>query len=780
MIRFCQYIPSIFCTRHVPVVFILLLLIWGGKYTRIHAVPPVKPKSEISIIERDEKPLQAHIDIRQGNQEDSLLLALASDSLFISTDTPRNDTFPGMLIEADKKIIYPQAIGLTATNTLREILEFIPELLSRGNEDLLVNFSLQIDDQDVGLSKNVLLSTMRLSEIESIEIIPSPTASVQKNGEGGVINIHLKPVAKGLSGSAGNDLYTNFRNTVYLSPAVFINYGRDKWQMRTSLLFDYYRPEQHEQREIYTRDEATVQGRDTLTQIQDTSRIHSLRETAKLHIDYQPAERDKLSFVVMESMQWRSAATRSLTQTNRPVAGSDDLFRQSETLILQDHKRTQLNLLSQIKYKHDYLTGGRFETSMLYTYRDQNEQSIKSYPILSGNLTLPRTEQSENTGTPHELQLNISTKHPVCPQLLGLYDSEMWLTLELNTSYTDRRANVWQKGISGSIADYEQRLSLLSRQLYVSPVVQWDYRIGSVKMQAGVRYQMLRRRMSTHETPDWTKHEHDITANINAAWQVTREHSLRLAVARNIVRPQDEQLFPYTYYLPATQELMVGNDSLHSAYFHNISINYLYSHDFSHAKEGRIITNIGLEYIRADGMIRKQRRTYSSPYGLIPYKTYVNQSIGNVISAAASVFLRYKIFSLSFSGNLYANLQQSGSTENYYWYYNLSVAPFFAFRRHWMLSGKLMYNSRIETDSSLMGDCLYAQLRLSKDIGNWNIHAELSDMFDIQTLDRSISTTEHYTTGEGGIVTSNRQHEVITRTYDLYKRLIMIGAVYKF
>lgn len=764
-------------------IYALLCLLWLPSYdcNPVYALKPVRPKSEIRLTEREMQPLQGHIDIEKGTREDSIQMRRAADSIALAiSQSPAEETMQGVEIEVDKKIVLPQSLGLAESNTLREILEFIPELLNRGGDDLLSNFSLQIDDQDAGLSQNVLLATMRLSEIERIEISTSPTASAQKNGEGGIINVKLKPVAKGLSGSATADIYTNFLNTVNLSPAVFVNYGKDKWQIRANAILEYYRPQMHELREIRTRDFSATTGRDTLSTVHDTARTHDLQETAKLHIGYQPTTQDKLTFVVMENTRWQRTNTRSLATTYQPIAGYEDLFKETHTPITQDHTDRQFHLMAQAKYTHEYLSGGKFETSLLYTYRNQNDHSRKHYPTQTDSTLLPRQELADNSSTPHEVQFNISTKHAICPMQLGLYDSEMWLTFEVNTSYTDTRSSIYQEGLRDHTLDYEQHIALLSRQLYVSPVVQWDYRIGGVKLQAGVRYQMLRRRMHTDLRPDWTNHEHDITANINAVWKITAEHSLRFAVARNIVRPKDEQVFPHAYYLPATQELLVGNDSLHAAYFHNAGVNYLYSHRFSQIGDGRIITNVGLEYIRADGMIRKQRRTYPTPYGVIPYKTYINQTAGNVISATASLFVRYKVFSLSFSGNLYANLQQSGSTHNYYWYYNLSLAPIFAFRHHWTLSGKVMYNSKIETSYSLMGDCFYAQLRLSKDIGNWNIHAELSDLFDIQTVDRSNTTSEQYATEDGIPVSSIHQQETLTRTYDLYKRLLMIGAVYHF
>ena len=308
-------------------------------------------------------------------------------------------------------------------------------------------------------------------------------------------------------------------------------------------------------------------------------------------------------------------------------------------------------------------------------------------------------------------------------------------------------------------------------------MLQWDYRIGSVKLQAGVRYQMLSRTLNTNSQPAWTGTEHDWTGSVNASWAITRKHTLQLNIARNILRPEDEQLFPYPYYLPAAQEVVVGNDSLHAAYFHNVGVNYLFRYPFQNEADGRLVLHVGADYIRADGLIKKIGKIYDNYYGALPYKTYENLESSNVVSLSGSLFLRYRIFSMSVAANAYVN---SKARNDHYWYYNLSLSPCFAFKKQWLLSGKMMYNSKIETTNSYIGDCFYLQLRLSKTIGKWTIHAGISDIFDMKAVDRSTHINETYEMEHGIIVGSRKQQEITERIYDLYKRLAVIGVVYRF
>ena len=131
------------------------------------------------------------------------------------------------------------------------------------------------------------------------------------------------------------------------------------------------------------------------------------------------------------------------------------------------------------------------------------------------------------------------------------------------------------------------------------------------------------------------------------------------------------------------------------------------------------------------------------------------------------------IFSMSVAANTYVNCK---AKSDYYWYYNLSFSPCFAFRNQWLLSGKIMYNSKIEMSDSYIGDCLYLQLRLSKTIGKWTIHASIDDVFDQKTVDSSTHVSESVQVAGS----THQQQEITERTYDLYKRLFMLGVVYGF
>lgn len=759
--------------RQIALLFALLISssLWAGE-----AAPPSQGMQPTTFGDAN---LQPKIQIAKGERKDTLLMSEAAADTIVPKTVQEAQTV-GVEIDVDKKIIRPQVLGLSAGNTLQEILLLIPELLDRGNEDLLSRYTLQLDDIGVGQSKDVVLTTLRAGEIDYIEIMHSPTVSVQQNGEGGVINVHLKPVEQHFHGSAMADVYTNFHNTVDLSPSVYFTYGGKKWQLRANLVMEYYRPTTFTQTDTRVHNILISNARDTTTWLRDTTITNFLQQTAKVQFDYQPSDQDRLTFSLWESMQWETSQSQSLTTIFRPfeTAGMPSLWQQTDLASAQAVNTKRANLTAMARYKRLYLTGGELQVDMIYNYGYRADATEKGYAAVEG--TIPAQQYAHTTDSPHEWQVNIQTKHAIAPERLGLYDSEMWLTAGVNGIYTYRNSHLLQHAEGQMFSNgYHQDLGLRKQQAYISPLLQWDYRIGSVKMQAGVRYQMLCRTLLTNSQPDWTGIDHDWTGSLNAAWAITRKHTLQLNIARNILRPEDQQLFPYPYYLPASQEIVIGNDSLHAACFHSVGVNYLFRHPFAKEEDGRLVLHAGVDYIRADGLVTEITRLRKDN-SAIPYHTFENQESSNAMSLSGSLFLRYRIFSMSVAANTYVNCK---AKSDYYWYYNLSFSPCFAFRNQWLLSGKIMYNSKIEMSDSYIGDCFYLQLRLSKTIGKWTIHASIDDVFDQKTVDRSThNLSRHVGINESAqnAGSTHQQQEITERTYDLYKRLVMLGVIYKF
>ena len=467
-------------SRFRPIALLFALLIGTSLWAR----EPAPPSKEVAHAAFGDKRLHPQWKAEQGERKDTLLMYEQAAKDTIATEEAQTSK-AGVVIDVDKKIIRPRVLGLSAGYTLQEILELMPEILDRGNRDMLSRYTLQVDDISVGQSKDVVLTSLRAEEIDFIEIMQSPTVSVQQNGEGGVINVHLKPIEKDFHGSAMADVYTNFHNTADVSPSVYFTYGGEKWQMRANLVMEYYRPTAFQQMETRVHSMEIADARDTTTWVQDTVVTNYLQQTAKVQFDYMPTHQDLLTVSVWESMQWETARYRSLTTIFRPYETADMplLWQQTELHSAQKVVANRSNVTAMVKYKRQYLLGGELQADVVYNYGYRKDESEVYYTASNG--TALGQQQAGNTDSPQEVQVNIQSKHAIAPERMGIYDSEMWLTAGVNGSYMFRNSHLLQHAERQTNDAYHQDLGLRKQQVYVSPMLQWDYRIGSVKLQAG-------------------------------------------------------------------------------------------------------------------------------------------------------------------------------------------------------------------------------------------------------------------------------------------------------
>lgn len=101
-------------------------------------------------------------------------------------------------IKPDQKVIHPELFNLPPDTPINAILMTIPELITRSNV-AFSNFDIQVDGKSVGESRDVILFSTVIADVEKIEVSTSSVTTQKKNGEGGSINIIFKDPEKGLA-----------------------------------------------------------------------------------------------------------------------------------------------------------------------------------------------------------------------------------------------------------------------------------------------------------------------------------------------------------------------------------------------------------------------------------------------------------------------------------------------------------------------------------------------------------------------------------------------------
>lgn len=619
-------------------------------------------------------------------------------------------------ITPDKKIVHVAELGIADNMRVLEILHMLPELLDRGaaSGSIMSNFSVQLDGKDVGQGRDVVLEQILAGEIDVIEISTSPTASEQKNGTGGVINIKLKPLQHdGLEGHVLLDATSELD----VQPSLLLNYKKGKLEVRGNLLLEYYRPKRQQ-------DSYTAMPLSEITQM-DTSLGSYKQETAKLSLTYRPTDNDKLDVRVWESYGrqkgdlWSGITEMRHVEDTRPMPSGLPLIEQQLWREKTFSKAHELFVEANMEYQHLYRRGGEFKVQLNYNY-DYAADTLSSsrchadVPVVmvGGNTLL----QEAHWRRPHEWAGEIKSKHPLLSP-----ESAHSLTLEVGANATIGQGRKYN--LSTSYLDGRVFLNALSHDTtttyYVSPFMEWNYGYRNVKVRLGARYQYFAQQ-GISPAQRYFADNHTWTGNVNINWEVVKHHNLRLIGARNIFRETD-------------------NRQVAVRPCYNAELNYIYDWKDS---VNTILTSVGLHYIYTELPVGKDR----------------------TLNANFQLLFQRGIFSMAFAGNIYSKGQYATNDVRYNWYYNLSLAPVFNFRKQWTLSGKVLYNSSVMAWNATYGDCFYTQIRVAKTIKHWTLHLVLSDILDYTSYD--------IVKDESGMVTKT--------LYDFYTRYVGIGFGYTF
>lgn len=638
-----------------------------------------------------------------------LFLMFVSAALFAESDYM-------LEVQSTKKVIFVDQLGMSGIQSVNEVLMTLPELIYRGDKSgsLYPNYNVQIDGREVGNARDVILEQTRLAEVESIEISTSPTASEQNNGMGGSINIKLKPLAKeGVSGNVMLDASLMWD----VQPVALVNYKKNKVQIRSGLFMEYYRPTLHE---------SSFQETPRITtNCYDTLRNSYKQETAKFNFDYNPTSRDEFKVYLMESYFRRNTNTHSafndlvLNETVKPAVLDYALYEKHRHAETTDDHAQGLDVMALALYKHKYATGGELNMDVNYQYAPAWQKkttvmrTLDEVAMVGGD----RMFGSDLDNHSHQVAFNFKTKHPLLPA-----QSLHQLTMEVgaNASY-GFGTNFSCEYQYGDIKPIFDTATNANTTLYASPFVEWDYKYNGWHIVLGGRYQYYRKNYNLDNKASLSfTDSHTWTGNVSVSWQIKDHHFLRATGARNIVRGyKADAVTIYPYY--------------------DTDLTYIFDWQ---DERSFVETSAALHYI----------------YGKLP------DGESGTINAGAQLFFRRGIFSMAFAGNLYMKEQFLTSGNQWHIYFNLSWLPVLNFPKQWTLSGKLIYHSPISSWNATYGDCVYGQLRLSKQFGNWDVHAEWDDLLNYETFDQ-VSSPE-------GVVNKTNYH--------MYNRCLTLGFGYKF
>jgi|GEM_PF-1387969 len=150
---------------------------------------------------------------------------------------------PSIRRRADRYIVDMQNAIVAKNKNALQALNYSPGVIVGRNNIITLNGKdnvvVMLNGRKMNMTQSDVssfLSSLRGDDIERIEVVSTPGAQYDSDGQGGVIEIYLKKSArKGINGS----VYSTQDQAHYLSPSVGtnLNYGIDKWAFYGSLAY---------------------------------------------------------------------------------------------------------------------------------------------------------------------------------------------------------------------------------------------------------------------------------------------------------------------------------------------------------------------------------------------------------------------------------------------------------------------------------------------------------------------------------------------------------------
>lgn len=635
-------------------------------------------------------------------------------------------------IEAGKKILNVQKLDLAPTTRLSELLEMFPELLSREGDLKLQNYDLQIENVSTGDSKLIILEQLTLSDIKDIEVSSTPSASQGKNGQGGVIKLHLNPLSEGLSGMA----MLGVGSTVSVTPGLRLNYKKGPWSVRGSLMMNYYHPRDEFRSRSYEYEDYNKYQLDSST-------IDNSYELAKVDVLFTPDKHNKLHLWGWENYMFNYDLAQSQVEINS---------RTNEESSNQKNRNFKWMVGANYSFKFS-----KSEIEAECTYENNpGSCNYDKYSLFRGT-TVKNMDYWDKTSF-SKVDGFVKYKYNFIPDTPK---SKAKLTAGVNTNYSDRGTKYnLQRYLNLSLenADKDYDFTGTAAQFYLSPFIESDNIFGKWFLKASLRYQHYSSKTNILDKPLETRYENYLTGFLSAGYQLAPHHHLSLILDRSLLRGSAQQMFPYPIYDPGKDSMTEGDALLRPTFTNSVAANYIT--DFA-SGDNKFTFDLELKFMNNTDIIT----SYYTESRILKYTNDGHSNIG-----AANFLFHYssKTFSVSFTANGFNNYSHINGDDDHYLYYNIGVVPALSFDRGWMISGQFAYNSHVYTKRTRLSDYFYANTRFSKVWDRWTLYIELNDNFHKMAKD------EIYTkTSEGATVKE-------VDMYNLNRPSLLAGVHFKF
>lgn len=575
----------------------------------------------------------------------------------------------------DQKVIYADSLHLPASTSVMSALKILPELLQRPGDYIFDNYDIQIDGLSVGGAADVAVEQLMLSDVQRLEVSESPTQSYSRNGQGGVINIIPRQLAKNdddFHGSAGVSAEYNYS----IAPQCNLHYKKNKLYVKGLMLTEFFGNTPHAITSVYNSEECVEEERNSADEKFTT-------QLARAYINYALSPKDVFNLNLSESF------TRDRTNTSYSTGLSERA------------KDIETSLHALANYTHNFSRSSLFaEMQFVFSPGSNRHIDTNSHDYKSDYHT-------------NNIMGKIEYKTPLLPTSNESSSSLLFFVgcAANNQLRDDTKTN----NNADSPSLMESRLSTSSHTFNLMPYSSLEGRFGKFNFKAIIEYQHYLYSTEKSEEKS-TKAINDFTGKLITEWNFSKNNTLRLILDRKNTLPTEDQLFPYMTYNPQSMSYMMGNSSLAPMRCQECSIDYIMHHNWG---RNSLTLNTAVSYNMVENVITEINTSTSPGEGMLglsqEYLTYINGEHTNIINGNLMALYAYKGLSMSLVGNIYHS-HQSNSVymNNHYTNFNISFIPSMNLKSGWTAKTDFTYYSKVSRHYQTLSDCVLATTILGK------------------------------------------------------------------
>lgn len=516
-----------------------------------------------------EKVYSSVLSLAEGDEKDmgTLMLSEASQQMAEVTVTAKKPLFEQKI---DRMVVNVEGNITTAGSTILDILERSPGVIVdrrnnsislSGKNGVVVMINGKINRMPISAVLQ-MLAGMSAGNIEKIELITTPPAGLDAEGNAGYINIVLKVNDQfGTNGSYTLSLGYGNREM----PQASINFNHR--QGKVNLYGDYSFSRIHREMDwpFYHRisNEGKIWESATFTARNTFQRNHNVR----LGMDYEVSRRTVIGVLVsgynnkwsMDALNLGSTSTNGHKDTTLEI-------RNAETNLWTNYG-VNLNI------QHTFSDGERLSYNFDYLhYRDDNPVSYFSNYSDGNNQFLFQRQTRSAKITPIAFWVNAVDYTRRLGKRLNL---EAGLKSTISRFHNDVRidrldGNEWilDPGLS---AKYQLKEDI--EAAYASFNANPD---GKTELKAGLRYEYTNSNLGSDSLKNIVdRHYGNLFPSIFVTRKLDDNNELSLAYSRRITRPTFNDMAPFTIFIDPTT-FFAGNPALQPSLTDAIKLNYSY------------------------------------------------------------------------------------------------------------------------------------------------------------------------------------------------------------